>query len=324
MNRIFYVILILIIFNFKTTYSQRTENAIYFSDKNSRIVLEIDNDMLFNTDSYYTSGQALSYTNKSFTKTPTQLILNLIIKKDVDITGIGFQQRIYTPYSIELPNAIDNDRPYSAYILLTNYSVFINVEHKVIFSNELGIGVMGPAALGEQSQSFIHKLIGSPEPIGWENQLNNTFLIDYTFRLEKSFFKGFIAEHFIPYAETRIGTLTDHIKLGIKLRVGNKNKSVLDLVNKRTTERKLSWEWILGANLQGVFYDATLEGGLFKKDEILLLPKRDIIEQQYQFRMGINIYYKRVSFRYMINYNSKNFTNSVIHKYGSANFGFAF
>ena len=207
--------------------------------------------------------------------------------------------------------------------MLTNYSVFINAEHKVIFSNELGIGLMGPTAFGEQSQSFIHNLIGSPAPIGWENQLDNTFLIDYTFRVEKSFFNGFIAEHFIPYAEARIGTLTDHIKLGVKLRVGNKNKSVIDLVNKKTIERKLSWEWILGANLQGVFYDATLEGGLFNKDKTLL-QKQDIIEQQYQFRMGINLYYKRISFRYMINYNSKNFTNSVIHKYGSANFGFSF
>ena len=323
MNRILYVILVIIIFNFKISYSQRTENAIYFSDKKSRIVLEIENDMLFNTDSYYTSGQALSYTNKNFRKTPAQLILNLVTKKDIDITGIGFQQRIYTPYSIEQPNAIDNDRPYSAYFLLTNYSVFINAEHKVIFSNELGIGLMGPAALGEQSQSFIHNLIGSPAPIGWESQLNNTFLIDYNFRVEKNFFNGFIAEHFIPYAEARIGTLTDHIKLGVKLRVGNKNKSVLELANKKTIERKLSWEWILGANLQGVFYDATLEGGLFNKDKTLL-PKQDIIEQQYQFRMGINLYYKRISFRYMINYNSKNFTNSVIHKYGSANFGFSF
>ncbi len=324
MNRFLYIISILIIFNFKTSYSQRTENAIYFCDKKSRIVLEIENDMLFNTDSYYTSGQALSYTNKNFKKTPTQLLLNLIIKKDVDITGIGFQQRIYTPYSIEQPNLIDNDRPYSAYILLTNYSVFINVKHKIILSNELGIGVMGPAALGEQSQSFIHKLIDSPAPIGWENQLNNAFLIDYTFRLEKSFFNGFVAEHFIPYLETRIGTLTDNVKLGMKLRFGNKNKSVLDHANKRSIERKLSWEWILGANLKGVFYDATLEGGLFNKDESLPLPKQDIIEQQYQLRMGINIYYKCFSFRYMINYNSKNFANSITHKYGSANFGFAF
>jgi len=99
---------------------------------------------------------------------------------------------------------------------------------------------------------------------------------------------------------------------------------MLELAKKEYNKRKIVWEWIFGANLHGVFYDATLEGGLFNKDETIVLPKQDIIEQQYQLRMGINFYYKRFSFRYMVNYNSKNFANAVIHKYGSANFGYSF
>ncbi len=323
MKNIFYILLLLMFFS-KSSFSQRTENAIYFTDKNSRIVLEIENDLLFNTDSYYTSGQAISYTNKKLQKTPAQLILNLISKKDIDITGFGFQQRIFTPLSIEYPNAINYDRPYSAYILLSNYSVFINAEKKILFANEIGIGAMGPIALGEQSQTFVHKIINGPVPVGWDNQLNNAFLIDYTFRVEKSFFSGFIAEHLIPYGETRIGTLTDRVKIGIKIRAGNKNKSMIELAKNECNEKKIVWEWIFGANLQGVFYDATLEGGLFNKDETIVLPKQDIIEQQYQIRMGINFYFKNFSFRYMVNYNSKDFANAVIHKYGSANFGYSF
>ncbi len=308
----------------QNSYSQRTENAIYFSDKNSRFVLEIENDLLFNTDSYYTSGQALSYSNKKLTKTPAQIILNLITSKDIDITGFGLQQRIYTPFSIVHPFAIKEDRPYSAYFLITNYSVFVNHKHRTIISNEIGIGALGPVALGEQAQSFVHKIIGSPIPIGWDKQLNNAFLIDYHFRVEKSFFSGFIAEHIIPYAEARVGTLTDRVKLGLKLRVGNKNKSMIELASKEYDKRKIIWEWIFGANFQGVFYDATLEGGLLNDDENIELPKQDVIERQYQMRMGINFYFYRFSFRYMINYNSKDFVNGVIHKYGSANFGFAF
>ncbi len=323
MKNNFYILLLLIFFS-KVLFSQRTENAIYFTDKNSRLVLEIENDLLFNTDSYYTSGQAISYSNKKLKKTPSQFLLNLITKKDIDITGFGIQQRIFTPYSIEQPDLIAYDRPYSAYILLSNYSVFINSEHKVLFSNELGIGAMGPIALGEQSQTFVHKLIGSPIPVGWDNQLNNAFLIDYIFRVEKSFFSGFIAEHFIPYSEVRIGTLTDRFKIGLKIRAGNKNKSMIELAKNEYNERKIVWEWIFGANLQGVFYDATLQGGVLNKDETIVLPKQDVIERQYQLRMGINFYFKNFSFRYMVNYNSKDFANAVIHKYGSANFGYSF
>ncbi len=324
MKKLFFFSLVLLLLLYKQSYSQRTENAIYFSGKKSRIVLEIENDLLFNTDSYYTSGQAISYSNRKLRKTPAQFLLNLIIKRDIDITGFGLQQRIYTPYSIEYPSAIEDDRPYSAYFLVSNYSVFINAEHRVIFSNEIGIGAMGPVALGEQAQTFVHKIIGSPLPIGWDKQLNNAFLLDYHFRVEKSVFSGLVADHLIPYAEARVGTLTDRIKLGLKLRIGNKSKSMIELAKNKCDKRKVIWEWIFGANFQGVFYDATLQGGLFNENENMNLPKQDVIERQYQLRMGINFYFYRFSFRYMVNYNSKDFANAVIHKYGSANFGYSF
>ncbi len=324
MKKNYFPILIILLFVIGESYSQRTENAIYFSNENARIVLEVENDILFNTDSYYTSGQALSYTNKKFNKTPAQFLLKLITKKEANFTGIGLQQKIFTPYSIKQPNLVANDRPYSAYFLLSNYSVSINLENKTIVSNEIAIGAMGSIAMGEQSQKFVHKIIHSPTPVGWENQLNNAFLIDYTFRVEKSFFSGFASEHVIPYIETRVGTLTDRVKIGFKIRFGNKNKSMVNLAKGNYDGSKIIWEWIFRANLQGVFYDATLEGGLFNKEETVELPVQDIIERQYQLRMGLNFYYKNLSLRYMIYYNSKDFRNGLVHKYGSVNLGYSF
>ncbi len=318
------VILLIFILFARQGLAQRTENAIYFTEQNSRMVLEIENDLLFNTDSYYTAGIALSYTNRKLHKTPTQLILNLITKKDIDITGFGIQQRIYTPYSIEQPNIIANDRPYSAYVLFSNYSVFINSSKRTVISTELGIGAMGPIAGGEEVQSAVHELLGNTKPIGWENQLNNAFLIDYHMRIEKSFFKGSFSEHFIPFAELRVGTLTDRVKMGLKFRVGNKSNSMMKLTKGKYSSKKFIWEWIISGNLQGVFYDATLQGGVLNKDESIALPKQDVIEQQFQVRMGVNFYIKRFSFRYMVKYNSKDFANAVVHRYGSVNFGYSF
>lgn len=37
----------------------------------------------------------------------------------------------------------------------------------------LTLGVVGPAALGEQGQKFVHKLTGSEPPRGWDTQLDN-------------------------------------------------------------------------------------------------------------------------------------------------------
>jgi len=89
-------------------------------------------------------------------------------------------------------------------------------------------------------------------------------------------------------------------------------------------EKRFIWEWVFEANLQGVFYDATLEGGVWNEDETIELTKQDVIAQQYQLRMGVNLYYNRFSFRYMVKFNSVDFVNGVIHRYGSVNFGYSF
>lgn len=315
-------ILYLLILTNLAVAGQRTETEITFYETKNRIVLEIENDLLFNTDSYYTSGVAISYSNKRIKKMPTQLILNLFnSENDYSISGFGIQQRMFTPYSIEEPNSIKNDRPYSAYILISNYAVLINTKNNLKVSNEIAIGVMGEFAGGEEAQTLVHKTIGSPVPIGWDNQLGNAFLIDYQFRVEKTLFRNWLTNHLSPFAEARIGTLTDRIKVGFITKWGNKNECLRNIGN---LKNKFVWEWIFEANLQGVFYDATLEGGLFNNDKLIGLPKQNIISQQYQLRMGVNLSYKRFSLRYMVKLNSSDFVSAAIHRYGSANFGYSF
>lgn len=304
--------------------AQRTETAINLSSKNSRLVLEIENDLLFQSDSYYTAGLAFSYTHKNLKYTPAQLITQLFGHSDLSYNGFGIEQRLYTPYSIEEPNSIDNDRPYSAYILISNYSVILNKKRKLKISNEIGIGAMGKIVGGEAVQTIVHEIIGSSAPIGWDEQLNNAFLIDYQFRIEKGIFNNQFGSHFLPFAEARVGTLTDRVKFGIMTRWGNRNSILMNDKVYNDAEKRFIWEWVFEANLQGVFYDATLEGGVWNEDETIELTKQDVIAQQYQLRMGVNFYYNRFSFRYMVKFNSVDFVNGVIHRYGSVNFGYSF
>ncbi|MCF6171115.1 MAG: lipid A deacylase LpxR family protein [Bacteroidales bacterium] len=303
---------------------QRTEMAVDFNQKTNRLVIEIENDLLFKSDHYYTSGTALTYLNKKMNHDPAQLILKSKNPESIRFSGFGLEQRIFTPYSILRPDSIEDDRPYSAYLLATNFSVLINPEKHLKISNELGIGVMGPAAGGEWAQTTVHKIIGSPIPLGWENQLNNTFLIDYQFRIEKGFFGDWTANHFIPFAKARVGTLTDRIGLGLLIKFGNVNKTLGEYAQPKKYKNRLVWQWVFEANLQGVFYDATLQGGLFSTDEAIDLPTQDIISRQYQVRTGVNIYYKSFYIRYMIKFNSQDFINGVIHRYGGLNIGFSF
>lgn len=303
--------------------SQRTETAVNFNTEKSRLIFETENDMLFSSDSYYTAGTALSFTHKNIKKSPAQLIIKSKKAENYTYTGFGFQQRIFTPYNIDDPNSIKNDRPYSAYLLVTNFATIINPNKKIKISNEIGIGIMGEAAKGEEVQKSVHRIIGAITPIGWDNQLGSAFLIDYQLRIEKGFFNDWTASHFTPFASSRIGTLTNLVQAGLLTKWGNKGNYLVNASIPLELDNKLIWEWVFEINLQGVFYDATLEGGLFDNDPNAI-TKDETISRQYQLRTGVNLYYNKISLRYMIKFNSTDFNSAFIHRYASINIGFAF
>jgi len=315
---------IVFLFLYHFSFAQRTETAINFDANKNHITLEVENDLLFQSDHYYTAGIALSYTHQNLKKTPAQLILKSKDPDNFTFSGFGLEQRMFTPFSIEEPNAIENDRPYSAYLLATNFSVLINPKKNLSISNEIGIGVIGPAAGGKEVQTFVHEIIGSVLPIGWEYQINNAFLIDYQFRIEKGFFTPWLARHIIPFGMVRVGTLKDQVNLGLMVKFGNKNTILSTIKDISTKKDHFIWEWLFEAKLQGVFYDATLQGGLFNGDELVSLNLQDTFMRQYNLRMGVNFYYKGFYLRYMLQLNSPNFSVGILHRYAGVNLGFSF
>jgi hypothetical protein len=46
---------------------------------------------------------------------------------------------------------------------------------------ELDLGIIGPSALGEETQDDVHSLIGADEPKGWDKQLSDEFAADFTY-----------------------------------------------------------------------------------------------------------------------------------------------
>ena len=320
----YYTLIVLFLLFSQLISAQRTENVINFDDNRNHILLDVENDLLFQSDQYYTAGVALAYTFEDLKKTPAQFILRSKDAENYTFSGFGIEHRMFTPFSITDPYAIENDRPYSAYFLLTNYSVLINPKRNLKISNELGIGLIGPAAGGEAIQTTVHEIIGSDLPIGWENQIANAFLIDYQFRIEKGFFTPWIAEHIIPFGMARIGTLKDEVNLGLMIKFGNKNKVLSSSFDLSENRDKFIWEFIFEARLQGVFYDATLQGGVFNGSEIVSLQIQDTFMRQYHIRTGINLYYKSFFLRYMVQLNSADFTAGIVHRYGGVNIGFSF
>jgi len=92
-------------------------------------------------------------------------------------------QNMYTPSDIRLqPSQIPaKDHPYAAWL-------YMGVHREVYSSDErywqygFDVGCIGPCALGEQAQKFIHKYVtDSPAPQGWGSQIHNELGIEFRY-----------------------------------------------------------------------------------------------------------------------------------------------
>lgn len=146
-------------------------------------VVEYENDLFAGADRYYTSG--LRLTRVGQTRTPPDWLDSLARRfpgfDDAETLpyGLSISHNIFTPADIENPEFPPDDRLYAGWL---------NVEFKTGTLNargadrvRVGLGIAGPAAGGKQLQNYIHDLIDTRTPVGWEEQLENepTILVGY-------------------------------------------------------------------------------------------------------------------------------------------------
>lgn len=146
------------------------------TDKDQYLSFSYENDLIGNgTDQYYTSGVRLTYFNTN-TDVPDFI-------DDIATALPGFHinaatstfftlgQNLFTPTHIRQRTADPDDRPWSAWLYGSVGLATLTNNHFDEF--ELTLGVIGPEALGEQTQKFIHRHVtDSPIPKGWSNQLD--------------------------------------------------------------------------------------------------------------------------------------------------------
>lgn len=145
-------------------------------DQTRFITLNIENDMLGGgTDQNYTSGVRVTYHKlgadlPAFAYALDGIIPTFTINKSTSVY-YSLGQNLYTPEDIERRTQDPNDRPWAGYLYASAGLSSITNNH--IDDIEASVGVVGPWALGEPSQRIIHKIIDSPKPLGWDNQLEN-------------------------------------------------------------------------------------------------------------------------------------------------------
>jgi hypothetical protein len=156
--------------------AEETAARIVPPDDRAVLSLNVDNDLFGGTDKYFTAGFILSY--RSPTNLPGGWLGDFADRLDPLVDddpsrrwGLAFAQKIFTPEDIDVSNPDPDDRPYAGWLYAAaSLSSYTDTLYNAV---EVQLGVVGPAAQGEEVQNNFHNLINIDTARGWDFQLGN-------------------------------------------------------------------------------------------------------------------------------------------------------
>ena len=188
----------------------------------SRADLTFENDADVRTDRGYTQGARVSTLLHRDDVGDSWLQIPFVpgYMREHFIT-FSIAQQMFTPEDLNATEPIVGDRPYAGWLYLQTSLHQSSAKH--LDSLSLKVGVVGQHAYMEHVQKFIHWLIGSPEPQGWDNQIGSKpgIQLDYQhkWRYIPGDFLGMESD-FIPYVSGELGNVAIKANGGASWRVG--------------------------------------------------------------------------------------------------------
>lgn len=135
-----------------------------------------ENDFFRGNDNQYTQGSNISYVKPS------------VVDGEFQREIYGASQKIYAPDNKETTLNQPKDRPYCA-TLTGVYEIWTKSGNETI-RQTFEVGVLGPAAMGEQAQNGVHRMIRNDLAMGWDNQLKNEPVANYYHERYHPFYKS--------------------------------------------------------------------------------------------------------------------------------------
>lgn len=187
----------------------------------------LENDLFLGADRHYTNGFQLSWTSGP-NRVPVWMLeaarwLPLFPKGGTVRANYALGQSMYTPADISLRNPPLTDRPYAGWLY---GSIGLIAKGETDLDQiQLQVGMVGPASYAEQAQKFVHKVIGSQEPMGWNYQLKNepgvVLTYQHSWRTLTSSASPFgFKFDLTPHAGAAVGNVFTYANAGATLRFG--------------------------------------------------------------------------------------------------------
>jgi len=188
--------------------------------------LVVENDLFYNTDRRYTSGVRFTYMTPKgdepqWVREAAMELPMFNWHSDIRVE-YALGQSMFTASDKSLYNPPPNDRPYAGW-LYGSVGVVARTNN-VLDQMLVSIGMVGPAALGEESQDVIHSIIDSPKANGWDKQLKNEPTLQFTYQRswQSPEFKlpaGFGIDA-TPHMGAALGNVYTYANTGAMLRFG--------------------------------------------------------------------------------------------------------
>ena len=251
-------------------------------------ILEENDSLYFNSDKHYTQGLRLSYLfpavdpdsgwNGPFHFFGSFLPIFQDEPDRIRRYSFSFGQNLYTPKNINLSPPDPRDRPYAGYAYI-GFSMFQENRGSQLEHFELQGGVIGPGALGKQTQNTFHGLIGAGAANGWSSQLQNEpgFLFAYDRYMRIPIFGDNTGLDIIPEAGVTLGNVFTYGEAGLLLRIGTNLKadygparirpalSGPDYFNPSAMDGKLGYYVFAGVQGRAVAQNVFLDGNTFRQ-----------------------------------------------------------
>ena len=181
-------------------------NAIHAGSFN----IALENDVIAGTDQHYTHGTKFLY----FTDAPSYFD-NVFEDKQKEM-GIALAQYMYTPSDIGVSELIEDDRPYGGWFYLE--ALLIARDNTWLDMFGVNLGTTGKESLSEDTQKWIHEMIDSEEPMGWDHQIDSEIGVNLLYQKKYRWRTKWI--DVIPSAGGSLGNIFTYLDAGCTIRGG--------------------------------------------------------------------------------------------------------
>jgi len=278
--------------------------------------------------------------------------------------GFHIANNIYTGQDIDVAveDIPADDRPYAGWTYLGVSKTRLYEDDSSVHY-EFDVGCIGPCAGSDNIQKSIHRQIDSAEPQGWDNQIANDVAIQLFYDRHFPIKKSWVVESktfnqrlfdFSPSVHAELGTVFNSVGVGANFRLSiGAMKSYFDGIGisqitheniggisnpSTTTSNSNPGLATLGQDIQVperflyfrtkaryMFYNATIEGGLFNDDSPFTQDIKDVVVDM---ELGVMVEFKRCNFNLFIAAKSTEVdaqsSSLTRHKWGGLNIAYKF